>query len=250
MGADGAHSRGVHNGGWIPAVATKAGRRDHRLEPRMTTTLVVIIHSSQGERDWRAGGSALVDAICADDAVVSCASSVIDLSIAPDTAPFLAFATATMPEERLETVAGKVAPVLDPAVSSLLEAQERKVITYERSWDVGSETPGERVVTVVERKAPMTRDEFDQYWRDVHTDVALSYTVAPWAYHQYLTLRSLLAGGVEPDGALIMHFRSAEERRSRYEDHPDDAARGAVDAAAFMDLERTRMVLMRETIHR
>jgi hypothetical protein len=217
------------------------------------SVLAVIIHSANGGRDWRADLKDIVDTLCGERAVTACATSVGDDGVDTDTVPFLAFVVATVDAtavSSLDDVAAHLAPLLDPARSSLLEMQERKVIAYERGWELGTQTPGERVVTVVERKPGMTRQEFDRYWREVHTGVALSYTVAPWAYVQYLTTTSLLPGGIEPDGALVMHFRSGEERRSRYEDHPDDAARGAADAAAFMDMERTRMTLMHETIWR
>jgi hypothetical protein len=217
------------------------------------SALAVIIHSADSGRDWRADLKDIVDTLCSEPAVTSCASSVVDADVDTSTVPFVAFVAATVDPTAVTAgndLAARVAPLLEPARSSLLEMLERKVISYDRDWEPGTRTPGERVVTVVERKPGMWRDDFDRYWREVHTGVALSYAVAPWAYIQYLTMRSLLPGGVEPDGALVMHFRSGEERRSRYEDHPDDAARGAADAAVFMDMERTRMTLMHETIWR
>jgi len=211
------------------------------------TTIGVIIHSAGEGRDWRADVKEVVDALSAEAAVEGFASST---AVDDSNVPVLAFVVATLPSESVAAVATRIGALLDPSRSSLLEMQERKIISYERDWQGGTETPGDRVVTVAERKPRTTREEFDRYWREVHTDVALSYAVAPWAYVQYLTQRSLLPGGIEPDGALVMHFRSAEARRSRYEDHPDDAARGAADAAEFMDIERTRMALMHETIWR
>jgi hypothetical protein len=214
------------------------------------STLAVIIHGGEGVGEWQSEVKAVVDALCGEPAVTACSSSYVDDDVHVGAVPFVAFVVASIDSGSVTDVAGRIAPLLEPAHSSLLEMQERKVIAYDRDWDLGGPTPGERVVTVVERKPGTTRKEFDLYWRDVHTGVALSYKVAPGAYIQYLTLRSLLPGGIEPDGALVMHFRSREERRSRYEDHPDDAARGAADAAVFMDMERTRMTLMHETIWR
>ena len=69
-------------------------------------------------------------------------------------------------------------------------------------------------------------------------------------YTQYVTRRKVFGRRSEPDGVLVMSFQSAEQRRSRYEDYPEDSARGAADAEVFMDLTRTTAVSMKETVWR
>jgi hypothetical protein len=218
--------------------------------PAETPALAVIIHSAEEGSDWTTGVQRVAEAICGHDAVTECSVSVaVDDGKAGDL-PFIAFVVASVPAASLASAAATVTPLVDPKRVSMLEVGIRRIIPYERTWDLGTPTPGERVVTVAVRKPGMTHDAFDRYWQDVHTGVALSYAVAPMGYTQYITRRSLLDGAFEPDGALVMHFRDAEQRRSRYEDHPDDAARGAADAEMFMDLTQTKGVLMRETFWR
>ena len=185
------------------------------------------------------------DTLLASSQVLECATSV-----AVDDGPISGLVETMIGEAEVEAVATRLATTLDPDRHLVLEAERRQIVTFERDWDVGQPSPGDRVVTVVTRKPSMTRDEFDRYWRDVHAGVALSYAAPMSGYTQYVTRRTLFGSGVEPDGVLVMSFRSAEQRRARYEDHPDDSARGAADAAVFMDLDNTKAVLMGETIWR
>src|SRR5436190_750810 len=189
---------------------------------------------------------AIADALCDDGAVSSCGTSAAFGA----GAPFAGLVELTAPSSGVEALLDRLEPTLDAERHAVLEVVERHVVTYDRAVALGTPSPGERVVTVVVRKPSMSRDEFAAYWKDVHTDVALSYTVPMSGYTQYVTRRQLFGNRSEPDGVLVMSFESAEQRRARYEDHPEDSARGAADAEIFMDLTRTTAVLMNETIWR
>jgi hypothetical protein len=145
---------------------------------------------------------------------------------------------------------GRLSSMLDSAYDLVLEVDEREIVTAARDWPLGTPTPGEHMVSLVTRAASFTREAFAAYWRDVHAPVAMSFTILPSAYAQYVTRRSLFGETTEPDGVMVMHFRTADDRANRWAKHPDEAARGAADAAVFMDMTRATSVLMHETIWR
>ena len=78
----------------------------------------------------------------------------------------------------------------------------------------------------------------------------MAFTILPSTYTQYVTRRSLFGETKEPDGVMVMHFRTAQDRANRWARHPDEAARGATDAAVFMDLTQPASAVMHETIWR
>jgi hypothetical protein len=118
---------------------------------------------------------------------------------------------------------------------------------YERSWPSGESSPGLRRISTVHRRPDLSRDEFAAYWRGPHTAVAKLYTIPVWNYVQNVVVEALgHDSGI--DGFVGMHFRTAEDLRARWQDHPDEARRGAEDAARFMDLERSASMTAIETV--
>ncbi len=120
-------------------------------------------------------------------------------------------------------------------------------VSYERTWRSGVASPGLRMVSTVHRRPDLSRDAFEQYWLGPHAAVAKSYTVPVWHYVQNVVLEAL-GHDSDVDGFVGMHFRTAEELRSRWRDHPREAARGADDAANFMATERSVAVTTIETV--
>lgn len=102
---------------------------------------------------------------------------------------------------------------------------------------IGEPTPGLRMLSLCQRHAGLTPQAFREYWIGPHAAVAQSFSVALMAYQQNVVLECL--HGQPIDGIASMHFRSFEHFRERYQDHPEDAARGAADAARFLDDSRT-----------
>src|SRR4051794_21844918 len=131
------------------------------------TALLVLAFAIADPEELRA----LSDAVCNGDAVSACATS----SAVDSDAPFAGLIEATVNRSVVDGVVQRVEPLLDPQRHLVLEADERQVVPFERDWQLGEPSPGDRVVTVVVRKPSMTRRQFDTYWKDVHTDVALSY---------------------------------------------------------------------------
>ena len=102
---------------------------------------------------------------------------------------------------------------------------------------IGKPTPGLRMLSLCQRRTGLTPQAFREYWLGPHAAVAQSFSVALMAYQQNVVLECL--HGQPVDGIASMHFRSFEHFRERYQGHPEDAARGAADAARFLDDSRT-----------
>jgi hypothetical protein len=217
-----------------------------------STTLAVVFRARHGRVGARAAEvGAVTDSLRYHADVNRCSSSLaLGDEAATDRAPALvALITVVAPQSASRSLVDEIAPMLDRQQDLILEVDERPIVTTDRTWPLASPTPGEQMVSLVTRAPSFTRDAFAAYWRDVHAPVALSFTILPSVYTQYVTRRSWF-GDDEPDGVFLMHFLSAQDRADRWARHPDEAARGATDAAVFMDLARASSALMRETIWR
>ena len=105
------------------------------------------------------------------------------------------------------------------------------------------------MVSTIHRRDGMSPRDFAEHWLGPHTSVAKSYTVPVWHYNQNVVVEALTPGADEsPDGFVGMHFESAEAMRARWQDHPAEAARGAEDAARFMNIERSVSMTAIETV--
>lgn len=134
-----------------------------------------------------------------------------------------------------------------PVEASAWLVEENLPARYERSWPDGVQSPGVRLVSSVHRKAGLSRDEFARYWHTEHAAVALSYTVAVWHYSQNVVVEALGPHSTE-DGFAVLHFRTAEDLQTRWTGYPEEAKRGAEDAARFLDASRSWNANMLETV--
>ena len=127
--------------------------------------------------------------------------------------------------------------------------QEHVPVAYAPTWPSGEPSPGVRMISTVHRRSGMSPADFEAYWLGPHTEVARSYTVPVWHYSQNVVVEALSPDdGSGPDGFVGMHFRSGEAMRARWQDHPEEAARGARDAAAFMEVDRSVSLTAIETV--
>ena len=124
---------------------------------------------------------------------------------------------------------------------------EHTPVDYQRSWPSGMPSPGVRLVSTLFRRPGTSRREFEAHWLGPHARIAWSYTVPVWRYSQNVVVRALTEHDGE-DGFVGMHFRTPEELESRWRDHPDEAERGAADAALFLDVPRSVSIRARETV--
>ncbi len=134
-----------------------------------------------------------------------------------------------------------------PVVVRAWLVAEHVPVAYDRSWPSGDPSPGVRMISSIHRREGMSRAEFEAYWLGPHTEVARSYTIPVWHYNQNVVIESLTPG-CDADGFVGMHFRSAEELRARWQEHPTEAAAGARDAANFMALDRSLSITAIETV--
>ncbi len=115
---------------------------------------------------------------------------------------------------------------------------------------LGLPVPGLRLLSLCHRRAGMTPQAFSEYWLGPHAAVALSYAVALVGYQQNVVVEHLR--GQPIDGIASLHFASFEHFQQRYAGHPEDAARGAADAAVFLDDTRvgafTSLTVYREPL--
>jgi hypothetical protein len=120
-------------------------------------------------------------------------------------------------------------------------------VAYERTWSSGMASPGLRMVSTIHRREGLSRDDFRAHWLGPHTAVAKSYTVPVWHYDQNVVVEAIGHDSGE-DGFVGMHFRRAEDLRARWQEYPEEAARGAEDAARFMSVERSLSMTAVETV--
>jgi hypothetical protein len=125
--------------------------------------------------------------------------------------------------------------------------EEHAPLVYERTWPSGTPSPGVRMLSSLHRRSDIRRAAFAAHWLGRHADVARSYTVPVWHYNQNVVVEALTPGSDE-DGFVGMHFENAEQLRARWADHPAEAARGAADAALFIDATRTVSMVGKETV--
>ena len=124
---------------------------------------------------------------------------------------------------------------------------EHSPLRYERTWPSGTPSPGVRLVSSLFRRADLTRTAFAAHWLGPHARVARSYTVPIWHYNQNVVIEALTPDSGE-DGFVGMHFETRDQMQARWRDHPAEAARGAEDAALFMDATRTVSLVTVETV--
>lgn len=207
--------------------------------------LMILAHAAESHelRDL----SALVSTLDDRGPITRLAVSTALPTDASPPSPLQALVELTVTRDALPALTAQLG-ALDPTRHTVLEVDTRTIASYERTWELRSPSPGERMVTLVHRKVGTSRDEFARHWRDVHAPIAMSFTINPSGYTQNVTVRQLLGQHPEPDGVMVMHFLDPAHRIHRWSTHPDEAARGAADAATFMDMAAATTAVMRETI--
>lgn len=127
---------------------------------------------------------------------------------------------------------------------------ERVPRRQEQEWPDGTPTPGVRMVALMVRNPEMTPEEFDAYWRDEHTPIALAHTVQVLHYSQNTVVEILTEGSNPIDAIVGEQFASPSYSRDRMLWHPIEFIRGVASGMRFMDFGQTRSELMVETVVR
>jgi len=125
---------------------------------------------------------------------------------------------------------------------------ERLPRRHEQIWPDGTPSPGVRMMALMVRNSELSREEFDAYWRDTHTPIALSHTVAVLNYSQNTVLENLTDESDPIDGIVGEQFASPGYSRDRMLKHPVQFVRGILSGRRFIDLGKARTMLMIETV--
>jgi hypothetical protein len=125
---------------------------------------------------------------------------------------------------------------------------ERLPRRHEQVWPDGIPSPGIRMIALMIRNPELSPEEFDAYWRDEHTPIALGHTVAVLNYSQNTVLERLTDASDPIDGIVGEQFASPTYSRDRMLKHPIQFVRGILSARRFIDLEKARSTLMIETV--
>ncbi|MGH9048509.1 MAG: EthD domain-containing protein [Acidimicrobiia bacterium] len=112
---------------------------------------------------------------------------------------------------------------------------ERVVKDYDRTWPDGARSPGVKYVSLMRRAPGSSPQEFDAYWRDRHTPVALEHHGGMWKYVQNVVREPMTADAPPFDGMVEMHFPTVEEFRERFFTPPESMDLVLEDAYRFMD---------------
>ena len=111
---------------------------------------------------------------------------------------------------------------------------ERVVKDYDRTWADGERSPGVKYVSLMQRVAGMSAEEFDAYWRDHHTPIALEHHGGMWKYVQNVVREPMTPDAPPLDGMVEMHFPTVEDFRGRFFTPPESMSLVLDDAYRFM----------------
>jgi hypothetical protein len=125
----------------------------------------------------------------------------------------------------------------------------------ERTWPDGERTPGVKLVTLFEKPARLTYEEFIERWHGSHTPLSLE--IHPmWCYVRNVVARRLTPEGPDWKGIVDEQFRSTEDLTdpTRFYgvsgDWKTNIQRVLDDCRTFLDLERIQTAVMSEYILR
>lgn len=138
-------------------------------------------------------------------------------------------------------------PALAPVRATAWLVAEHRPADAPRTWASGEPSPGVRLVGSVHRRADLDRDAFARYWHGPHTEVARAFTIPVWRYGQNVVVEAWGPDDGE-DGFAVLHFCTPEALADRWARYPEEARRGAEDAARFMNTARGWNVVMSETL--
>jgi uncharacterized protein (TIGR02118 family) len=128
---------------------------------------------------------------------------------------------------------------------TLTWADAAYLVDERRQWGDG-EHGGVTRVSFLQAASGLTRQEFGDHWRDVHTPLARQHHPTLWRYVQNVVVDVLTPGAPEVDGIAELSFRSVSDLRDRmYASEEGRQAVGA-DVRTFIDVKAGWRVLCQE----
>lgn len=125
--------------------------------------------------------------------------------------------------------------------------RERRPRIYQRDWPLGERSPGARLVALMVKRDALTKTEFETYWHDTHTAIALAQPIGVWNYLQN-TVISCQGACENIHGIALEQFRNATDLSNRFKKTPWPAIKGIWSASKFMNLFEGRSQLMTERV--
>ncbi len=122
--------------------------------------------------------------------------------------------------------------------------------TYERTWPIGTATPGVKMVSLMQRIEGITHAQFVRHWTELHAPLAVAHHVGLWNYQQRVVRRSFTPGGRLIDGIAELQFASRDDYEHKMFDNDEGRAVIFDDIPRFMRLDTSRAALMTEWIMR
>ena len=95
--------------------------------------------------------------------------------------------------DALQNVAGSV---------SGYEVEEAYPVAYDKAWSDGEATPSPILLTMLQKKAGISTDEFIRRWHDGHTPLSLE--IHPLWYYQRNVVREALTDGADPSDGIVL----------------------------------------------
>jgi hypothetical protein len=109
-------------------------------------------------------------------------------------------------------VARALAEVIEPSTAhrALYRVSTAIPVDRERTWPLGTPSPGAKQVTFLRRKPGMTDPEFFHAWFEVHTPLAME--VHPlWRYVRSVCEEAVTEGAPPVEGIVELQFRSVDD---------------------------------------
>lgn len=126
------------------------------------------------------------------------------------------------------------------------------VVDEDRRWDRGpaaaeeAPAPGITRLVFLRARPGLTRSQFAEHWRDVHSALAHRHHPALVRYTQNVVVSALTAGEAEVDGIAELSFRSVADMRERMYDSDEGRRIIGHDVRKFIDVAAGWRVLTME----
>lgn len=121
---------------------------------------------------------------------------------------------------------------------------------YERTWELGTPSPGVRQVTLLRPKPGLAQADFMEHWHGKHGPLALE--IHPiWRYDRNAVLNGLTEHTPPLSGIVALHFRELLDVTDPSRMYGGDTANmGRIfeDVSSFLDMKTLRVMLMREHV--
>jgi hypothetical protein len=173
----------------------------------------------------------------------------------PESAPAAVVSLWLDSVDRRAEVEDALAPVA-PRLAGYLVTESVPRDFDRRGWPDGARTPGVVLMTVFEKPARLTTEEFLARWHGSHTP--LSLLIHPlWRYVRNVVARPLTKDAPALMGIVAEHFRSAEDLTDPMRFYGGQGSKETMranmqrvleDVSTFLDLERTQSWVMSEYI--